>query len=168
MESSKCRLCGYIVTFDSLGGLCLQCSAKIIKDYDNVIIKISLLETELKEERERSLMLLSELRKLNSHDPSQKFMKYNDNLIGALGSDFDTELAKKFNIHSSTISRLRQSYSIPAFDPDRELWKLIDPVIFDKSIRKLAKEFNIGRGKIDRRRKKILKIKGENFKKITI
>lgn len=161
MESSKCKLCGYIVTFDSLGGLCLNCSAKIIKDYDKVIIKLNLVEEELKEEKERSLMLLSELRKLNKSDTisHHRFTVDNDLLITKLGSNYDTELAKEFNLHSSTISRLRQKYCVPAFDPDQELWKVIDPIIFDMSIRKIAKKYNIGRGKVDSRRKKLSKIK---------
>ena len=106
MESSKCKLCGYIVTFDSLGGLCLSCSAKIIKDYDRVIIKLNFVEEELKEEKERSLMLLSELRKLNKSDTisHHRLTVDNDLLIKKLGLNYDTELAKEFNLHSSCLS----------------------------------------------------------------
>ena len=78
-------------------------------------------------------------------------------LIKLLGTQPDTVLAKKFEINSCTVTRLRNKHCISKYDPYSDLWEVIEPLFGTLSARAISREYNINRWAVDTRKKKLSK-----------
>lgn len=161
-----CVVCNNEIYGVLIQGHCRDCSEMKIKNYDSIKIK-------LKDSEKHVDDLLSELRRLSIKNQSLKNRRrvlnpegegdrrtlmseeeYKD-FIEKLGKNRDSDLAREYNVSDSYVCRTRQKLGIPTYANNEELWQKIDPVIFSKSIRAVAAEFGIDRGRIERRRKKL-------------
>lgn len=158
-----CLVCNNEIYGVLIQGHCRDCTEKKIKAYD-------LLHQELIDSKNHVDELLAELRRLSIKNQSlQNRRKVQDQserrtlmteeeykaFIEKLGKYRDSELAREYGVSDSYVCRTRQKLNIPTYANNEELWQKIDPVIFKKSIRAVAQEFGIDRGRIERRRKKL-------------
>ena len=161
-----CIICNKEVYGVLIQGHCRDCAEKKIVSFDRV-------QKELNGSKNYVEELLSELRRLSIKNQSLQNSRrisnsdssgerkslmteeeYKD-FIEKLGKFRDSDLAREYNVSDSYVCRTRQKLGIPTFANNEELWERIDPVIFSKSIRSVAAEFGIDRGRIERRRKKL-------------
>lgn len=95
--------------------------------------------------------------------------KYTRNrIIKLLGKHTDTKIASKFGLNPSTVTRLRNELNIAKYDKYTDLWKDIDPIIFEMSARSIALKYSgsgITRWVVDGRKKKLLISKKNTAKK---
>lgn len=80
-------------------------------------------------------------------------------IIKLLGKHTDTKIASKFGLNPSTVTRLRNELNIAKYDKYADLWKDIDPIIFEMSARTIALKYSgsgITRWVVDGRKKKLL------------
>lgn len=158
----RCKLCGNPVTFQSLDDLCLHCTGAIIRDYEQLAIENKRLQEELLEERKRIPILIDDLRDMAKELRTNKKVRTSRidpevyaELVKDLGTASNPQLAKKYGLDQSTVWRLCQKYKVQKFDPYRELWLKVDPIIFERSSNSLSKEFEVERRVFDRRRQKL-------------
>jgi hypothetical protein len=148
-------------------GHCRSCAEKKIISYNQV-------SEELIETKNHIEILISDLRRLsiknqslqnrrrmNSSDSSSERRalmteEEYEEFLDKLGKQRDSDLAREYNVSDSYVCRTRQKLGIPTFANNEELWEKIDPIIFTRSIRSIAAEFEIDRGRVERRRKKLL------------
>lgn len=161
-----CTVCNKEVYGGLIQGHCRECAGKKIVLYDQI-------KEELDNSRNHVDELLSELRRLsikNQALQSKRRTSGSDTdrerrtlmteeeykeFIDKLGKVRDSDLAREYSVSDSYVCRTRQKLGIPTFANNAELWEKIDPVIFKKSIRAVAAEFGIDRGRVERRRKKL-------------
>ncbi|MBB6480661.1 hypothetical protein [Spirochaeta isovalerica] len=162
-----CIVCDKEIYGVLIHGHCRECAARKIEEFD-------LLSQDLKDAQEHVDELLTELRRLSIKNQSLKNRRrlqksdpdkekrslmseeeYRE-FLEKLGKYRDSDLAREYGVSDSYVCRTRQKLGIPTYANNEELWSKIDPVIFDKSIRAIAAEFGIDRGRVERRRKKLL------------
>lgn len=165
-----CIVCNKEIYGVLIQGHCRDCAEKKISLYDS-------LRQELDDTKNHVDELLSELRRLSIKNQSLKNRRrlqstgegkekrslmseeeYSE-FLEKLGKQRDSDLAREYGVSDSYVCRTRQKLGIPTYANNEELWSRIDPVIFEKSIRAVAAEFGIDRGRIERRRKKLLQMK---------
>ena len=162
-----CLVCNKEIYGVVIHGHCRDCTEKKILSFDRI-------NKELEETQNHVDELLAELRRLSIKNQSlqnrrrvqstdqdverRTLMTENEykEFIEKLGKVRDSDLARDYGVSDSYVCRTRQKLGIPTFANNEELWQKIDPVIFKKSIRAVAAEFSIDRGRIERRRKKLL------------
>jgi len=162
-----CIVCNKEIYGVLIQGHCRECAAKKIGEFDS-------LTKELKDAQNHVEELLSELRRLSIKNQSlknrrrlQKSDKERERrsimsegeykeFLNKLGKQRDSDLAREYGVSDSYVCRTRQKLGIPTFANNEELWSRVDPIIFEKSIRAIAAEFGIDRGRVERRRKKLL------------
>ncbi len=161
-----CVVCNNEIYGVLISGHCRNCAESKIKNFDNITI-------ELNDSKRHVDELLYELRRLSiknqslknrrrvqgSDGESEKRTLMSEEeykaFIEKLGKVRDSDLAREYSVSDSYVCRTRQKLGIPTYANNEELWERIDPVIFSKSIRSVAAEFGIDRGRIERRRKKL-------------
>lgn len=161
-----CLICNNEIYGVMIHGHCRDCAQKKIIAFDRI-------NEELKESQNHVDDLLTELRRLavknqslqnktrmqkTGHEGERRTLLTEEeykSLIEKLGKIRDSDLAREYGVSDSYVCRTRQKLGIATFANNEELWEKIDPVIFGKSIRALAAEFGIDRGRIERRRKKL-------------
>lgn len=165
-----CTVCNKEIYGVLIQGHCRECAEKKIAQYD-------LLKIELDDSKNHVEELLTELRRLSIKNQSLKNRRrlqksesgrekrsimseeeYKD-FLEKLGKVRDSDLAREYGVSDSYVCRTRQKLGIPTYANNEELWNKIDPIIFKKSIRAVAAEFGVDRGRIERRRKKLLQQK---------
>jgi hypothetical protein len=164
-----CVVCNKEIYGVLIQGHCRDCAEKKILSFDRV-------NKELEESHNHVDELLAELRRLsiknqslqnrrrvqNSDEPGERRTLMTEEeykaFIDKLGKYRDSDLAREYGVSDSYVCRTRQKLGIPTFANNEELWQKIDPVIFKKSIRAVAAEFGVDRGRIERRRKKLLQM----------
>ncbi len=148
-------------------GHCRSCAEEKIINHDRIL-------TDLENSNNHVDELLSELRRLSirnqslqvrsrvktANPTSERNVKLTEEeyteFINKLGKFRDSDLAREYGVSDSYVCRKRQRLGIATFANNEELWEKIDPVIFSKSIRAVAADFGIDRGRIERRRKKLM------------
>ncbi len=148
-------------------GHCRSCAEEKIITHD-------VITEELENSKAHVSELLSELRRLSVKNQSlqlrtRKKMMDSGNernvklteeeysqFIEKLGKFRDSDLAREYGVSDSYVCRKRQKLEIPTYANNKDLWSMIDPVIFTKSIRSVAADFGVDRGRIERRRKKLM------------
>ncbi|MBN2657424.1 MAG: hypothetical protein JXR86_10210 [Spirochaetales bacterium] len=162
-----CIVCNKEIYGVLIHGHCRNCAAEKIEQFDT-------LSKELKDAQNHVDELLAELRRLSIKNQSLKNRRrlqksdgdrekrslmseeeYRE-FLDKLGKYRDSDLARDYGVSDSYVCRTRQKLGIPTFANNEDLWNRVDPVIFDKSIRAIAAEFGIDRGRVERRRKKLL------------
>ena len=162
-----CIVCKNEVHGVLIQGHCRNCVERKLVSHDQI-------QQELSDSRNHVEELLAELRRLSIKNQSLQSRRgrkasasegerralmtedeYRE-FLDKLGKQRDSELAREYGVSDSYVCRTRQKLGIPTYANNEELWKKIDPVIFKKSIRAVAAEFGIDRGRIERRRKKLL------------
>ena len=164
-----CLVCNKEIYGVVIHGHCRDCTEKKILSFDRI-------NKELEETQNHVDELLAELRRLSiknqslqnrrrvqstDQDVERRTLMTEDEykeFIEKLGKVRDSDLARDYGVSDSYVCRTRQKLGIPTFANNEELWQKIDPVIFKKSIRAVAAEFSIDRGRIERRRKKLLQL----------
>jgi len=162
----QCIVCNKEIYGVLIQGHCRDCAEKKIVSFNKI-------DQELKETKNHVDELISELRRLSIKNQTlQNRRKYKESsstserktlmteedyikFMDKLGKVRDSDLAREYGVSDSYVCRTRQKLGIPTFANNEELWEKIDPVIFKKSIRAVAAEFGIDRGRIERRRKKL-------------
>lgn len=162
-----CTICNKEIFGVLIHGHCRDCAEKKIEQFD-------LLKKELDDSRNHVEELLQELRRLSIRNQSLKNRRRLQKaeqgrekrslmseeeykvFLDRLGKCRDSDLARDYGVSDSYVCRTRQKLGIPTYANNEELWSRIDPVIFKKSIRSIAAEFGIDRGRVERRRKKLL------------
>lgn len=165
-----CTVCNKEIYGVLISGHCRDCAELKISQYDQ-------LKTELDDSKNHVEELLSDLRRLSIKNQSLKNRRrlqradaekekrsimsedeYKE-FLEKLGKVRDSDLAREYGVSDSYVCRTRQKLGIATFANNEELWSKIDPIIFEKSIRAVAAEFGIDRGRVERRRKKLLQLK---------
>ena len=164
MHCIKCKneVYGLIIS-----GHCRSCAEEKITAFDQIY-------SELRDSKCHVEELLSELRRLSIKNQSLQTRRKKkttdpDNVrntvlteeeykkfVDKLGKFRDSDLAREYGVSDSYVCRKRQKFGIPTYANNEELWQKIDPVIFSKSIRAVAAEYGIDRGRVERRHKKLL------------
>ena len=162
----QCIVCHNEIYGVLIQGHCRDCAEKKILSFNKI-------SQELDESKNHVEELISDLRRLSIKNQSlQNRRRYKNSDTAAerktlmteedyiqfmdkLGKFRDSDLARDYGVSDSYVCRTRQKLGIPTFANNEELWEKIDPVIFKKSIRAVAAEFGIDRGRIERRRKKL-------------
>ncbi|MDA3811193.1 MAG: hypothetical protein PF518_12795 [Spirochaetaceae bacterium] len=170
-----CNICNKEIYGVLIQGHCRECAEKKITSFD-------LLKQELIDSNNHVEELLTELRRLsiknqalqrrrrikNSDSPSDRKGLMTEEeykiFIEKLGKYRDSDLAKEYGVSDSYVCRTRQKLGIPTYANNEDLWEKIDPVIFSRSIRAVANEYGIDRGRIERRRKKLIQAKEDLIK----
>lgn len=162
-----CLICSNEIYGVLISGHCRDCAEKKIISFDQI-------HQELADSKHHVEELISELRRLSiknqslqnrrrvksseSSDERRSLMTEEDykEFIDKLGKVRDSDLAREYGVSDSYVCRTRQKLGIPTYANNEELWEKIDPIIFTRSIRSVAAEFGIDRGRVERRRKKLL------------
>lgn len=162
-----CTICNSEVYGVLINGHCKSCAEKKIGMFDQV-------SSDLRDAKAHVDELIAELRRLSIKNQALQ-NKYNrkssdssisrravmteddyKEFIDKLGKFRDSDLAREYGVSDSYVCRTRQKLGIPTYANNEELWQQVDPIIFSKSIRSVAAEFGIDRGRVERRRKKLL------------
>lgn len=170
-----CTVCNKEIYGVLIQGHCRDCAERKIEQFD-------LLKSELDDANSHVEELLSELRRLSIKNQTLKNRRrlqksepgrekrsimseaeYKE-FLAKLGKVRDSDLAREYGVSDSYVCRTRQKLGIATFANNKELWSRIDPIIFEKSIRSIAAEFGIDRGRVERRRKKLLQEKEKLLK----
>ena len=170
-----CMVCNKEVYGVLIQGHCRDCAEKKIVQFDKI-------NQELEESKGHVEELISDLRRLSIKNQSLQNKRRANNsdsnndkralmteeeykeFIDKLGKQRDSDLAREYGVSDSYVCRTRQKLGIPTYANNEELWQKIDPVIFKKSIRAVASEFGIDRGRIERRRKKLMQMQEDLVK----
>lgn len=165
-----CTVCNKEIFGVLIKGHCRDCAEKKISQFDEI-------SRELEDSKNHVEELLAELRRLSVKNQALKNRRRFEKSDSAkskrslmseeeykaflekLGKYRDSDLAREYGVSDSYVCRTRQKLGVPTYANNEELWSRIDPIIFQKSIRAIAAEFGIDRGRVERRRKKLLQQK---------